>query len=396
MKTSSSAKASLRGYLYQIRYTLLESIKRIKEVDNFDVYIEKYDDAAFLDGEGNDVIQQIKQHDPKHALTNASVDLWKTIGIWIKILNQSDGISNPSFYLVTTSNISSNHAPFFLQIDSNRNIDQAIMHLDKTAKESKNLENRKSYKAFNNLDIKMKTELVKNVYIIANNGDLDDLKQNLRSELYLVAPKEHMDTFIERLEGWWQDKVIQSIKSEKDTPINRYEIDTKIGLLREEFRLDNLPIDYELFDSDIDSSEFYDRTFVDQLKIIGIKHHTRIFNAVRNYYFAFNQMTRWTTDQLVSPEELERYKHRLISAWQTRFAIMLDEIDDCTDEDKICKAAREIYKWVETGMLEKIRSNVEEANISRGKYQMLSDNLIIGWHPKYEEKLEHFIKISET
>jgi len=392
---NSSAKAPLSGYLYQIRYALLESIKKVKTLDRFDVYIEKDDDVAFYNDNGNNDVQQVKQHKQGHILSSASVDLWKTIGIWINILKSPSNTNDLSFYLVTTSEVSPNSAPYFLKTDCSRSTEHAMVELINTARTSQSIDNAKSYKAFIDLDLEMKRRLVSRIYILADNGNIIDLMNELKQELYYSSPRGFIDSLVQRLEGWWNSRVIEMIHSGIDEPIRSVEIDAKIESLSDQLKQDNLPIDYELLNADINGSEYYDRIFVNQLKIIGIANPSRILKAIRNYYFAFNQRTNWVTEHLIDFDELVRYEHTLIDEWDTRFQIMLDNLGESTAEEKMCEDAKQIYIWVETGDLAKIRSRMDEVNISRGSYQILSDSLKIGWHPKFRDRIRNLLNNSE-
>jgi hypothetical protein len=106
-KTQFSAAASAIGYLYQCRYALLESLRRLRRDDQFRVFIETLDDVVFeRDGEPPDLLQT-KHHIKKTAdLTDTSVDLWKTIRIWCEGLinsNIPDGATIDTFNIYHTA-----------------------------------------------------------------------------------------------------------------------------------------------------------------------------------------------------------------------------------------------------------------------------------------------------
>ena len=71
-----SAASSALGYFYQVRYALLDALRRLPEGERFCVGIETLDDVVFeKDGTGADVLQT-KHHINAHAnLTDASSDL---------------------------------------------------------------------------------------------------------------------------------------------------------------------------------------------------------------------------------------------------------------------------------------------------------------------------------
>lgn len=392
---NSSAKAPLCGYLYQIRYTLLESIKKVGNMERFDIYIEKDDDASFCDGAGINTIQQIKQHKHGHSLNNTSADLWKTIRIWIGLIRKHVDLTDTYFFLVTTSNIAPNTAPHYLKSNDCRDTEKALIELVDVASRSRSLENAIAYKEFMELGDETKRNLIDRITMLSDNSDIIGLENEIKIKLYYACPRGHIDSFFQRLEGWWHKLVIDRIVSDNDDPINSIDLDRKIESLSDQFKQDNLPIDYDLLSESIDNSQFSDSFFVKQLELIGVTRPRRVFKAIRNFYFAFNQRTRWITEQLVRNSELERYEKTLIDEWDTRFLIMLDEIGDCNAEKKMCEAAKKLYEWVETGELARIRDRVDEQNIARGSYQILADGFKVGWHPQFKERLKDILCVQE-
>lgn len=169
----------------------------------------------------------------------------------------------------------------------------------------------------------------------------------------------------------------------------------KIESLSDQLKLDNLPLDYDLLNEEIDKSDFSERLFVKQLELIGIVNPKRVIRAVRDYFFAFTQRTKWVDEHLVVFSELDRYEHTLIDEWDIRFQIMLDNLKDVVSEEKHCESARRIYEWVETEDLHRIRNRVNEPIFARGSYQILADNLSVGWHPQFQERLKHLIQVLE-
>ncbi len=44
--------------------------------------------------------------------------------------------------------------------------------------------------------------------------------------------------------------------------------------------------------------------------------------ALRDYYRAFNQHSNWFRNNLIYPNELEKYEQRLIDEWKHAFAVI--------------------------------------------------------------------------
>jgi len=59
-------------------------------------------------------------------------------------------------------------------------------------------------------------------------------------------------------------------------------------------------------------------------------------------------------------------------------------------------SAQALYRWVETGILPQIRSNITEPSIARGSYQILSDAKRVGWHLEFRERLQQLLEDQEA
>ncbi len=75
--------------------------------------------------------------------------------------------------------------------------------------------------------------------------------------------------------------------------------------IRVQFKEDNLPIDDEIMGDSVDASGYQNHLFVHQLKLINIGRG-RIVHAIKNYFRAFEQRSRWVREDLLCVGELDR------------------------------------------------------------------------------------------
>ena len=69
--------------------------------------------------------------------------------------------------------------------------------------------------------------------------------------------------------------------------------------------------------------------------------------AIRDYYRAFEQRSRWAREDLLVDGELENYERELVEAWEPRHAALKDELSPtCRPVEKVA-AGQTLYKWVE-------------------------------------------------
>jgi hypothetical protein len=223
-------------------------------------------------------------------------------------------------------------------------------------------------------------------------GQLDD---RLRQAVFFAVERQFLTSYLQRLEGWWYGRVLRHLLDSGAGPILGEELESEASRIRSQFKEESLPVDDDIMRTTVDASGYLDRPFVEQLNLIGINQN-RVFHAIRNYYRAFEQRSRWMREDLLYVGELDRYEDRLIEEWDLLFQQMRDELGEDAAEDAKNHAAQNLYKWVETGMHHLIRPGVTESAISRGTYQMLADDLRVGWHLEFRERLQTLLSSTET
>jgi hypothetical protein len=180
-KTPFSAAASAIGYLYQCRYALLESLRRLARDEQFMVSIETLDDVVFeRDGEPPDLLQT-KHHIRKTAnLTDTSPDLWKTIRIWCEGLMNGNIPDGLGFFLITTAEAPKGTAVSYLKMGDTRDVSKALERLNATAQLSKSKANKDGYVAFRSITSDQKNKLFASVWLIDAAPSIQDLEVMLR------------------------------------------------------------------------------------------------------------------------------------------------------------------------------------------------------------------------
>ncbi|UWF48374.1 hypothetical protein NYP20_24165 [Pseudomonas sp. N3-W] len=388
------ATASMLGYLYQARYALYLSLKKIREVsdpDEFFVSIEKFDDIAFETG-GNPVdILQTKYHGAEGNLTDRSTDFWKTIRVWADAITSSTAkLGAVSFTLITTQSAPVSGLVASLMPDVKRDVQAVKALLDGIAKEKTNDSNLPAYTAYDALQDWQKEQLISAINILCHSDSILDLTDLMKKELRTTVEKKNEDAFLTRLEGEWFKRFIIAMSSEQEKEIRLGEIVSIIDDLRSQFSLTNLTADYseaEPEDIDIESDG---RNFVEQLRLIGMTNRA-IRVAIINYYRAYEQRSRWSRDGLVRPGELKSYLKRLEEEWESHYSLTSSEVDFANLE-QCKKLGRDVYTKCQNEGALPIRRDFSHPYVARGSYHALTDELKIGWHPDYEELLKKAAK----
>jgi len=394
-----SAADSALGYLYQVRVALLWSLRRLKIDHDFVISLETLDDVTFETKGGKpEELLQTKHHRSREAtLADSSEDLWKSLRVWFEGHKTKAIPPGTALHLLTTGKASAGSIAARLRSDDGRDVDGAIKALETTAQSSTSKTNAAAYAAFLGTSTKDRKKLLDCVVIIDGSPTITALDGDLKTEVFWAVERKYHDAFLERLEGWWFRRCLKQLASA--APADRVlaaEIEAQMSDLREQFKQDSLPIDDDLLTFDLDEATevaHAGSTFVRQLEIIAAGKR-RIAAAVRDYYRAFEQRSRWLRNDLLLIGDLTQYERRLIEEWELVFEGVKDELGDKAAEAAQQKAAREVLKWAESVSLP-IRPGVTEPFVTRGSLHMLADEVRLGWHPEFHDRLEVLLQAKE-
>ena len=109
----------------------------------------------------------------------------------------------------------------------------------------------------------------------------------------------------------------------------------------------------------------------------------RIEYAIRDYYRASEQRSRWAREDLLLDGELASYEQTLVEAWEPRHAAALDELSLCRPPEMKVALGQAVFKWVEQDASFPLRS-VRERFLTHGSYHILSNRFAVGWHPDFK------------
>ncbi len=386
------ASEQMLGYLYQVRYALALLLEN--DNSDFQISIEKFDDVAFSkDGIPKQLIQ-LKHHVQRHGnLTDGSTDLWRTLKVWIDVISESPDILNGTkFLIVTTAIAPDNTAASFLKKDENRNEESAYEKLRNICIKSENKEHKKYYEAFLKTDEIILKRLLSQICIIDGANNIVDVEKIYRRQIRYSCIPKYENQICERLEGWWYKKAVEALNSDTPIFVNQRQVRSFIVSVSQEYSDENLPIDIfdvdNLQESDLSDNE---KIFYEQLKLICLGSH-RMRTALRDYYRAFNQRANWVRNDLLYVNELEKYEECLIDEWEHCFAAMEDELAEyieATEEEKI-KKGRSLFTDIEKKDI-RIRPKCQEAFVMRGSYHMLANQLKVGWHIDFYNRLKELL-----
>jgi len=380
------ASASMLGYIYQIRYALYLSLRKLPEIadpERFNVSIEKLDDIAFDDDGSPEELLQTKFHGSQGNITDRSSDIWKTVRVWVESIQSGDILlGDMVLSLVTTQAVVDGSLASLLGVGQERDIDKALLIMSKICEESNQI-NSMGYKAFKGLSDAEKRSFLESVYIVGKSDDLLRVREKLKPIARQYVPVQAVDAFINRLEGVWFKWIVEALSQSPSGAINLGFLQDFVEKIRPEYSHANLPDEYAEALPDAIDVEGDMRVFIKQMRLFNAPKKL-IEIAIVNYYRAFEQRNKWAGDGLLNPGELNGFDRRLVEKWEEEQAFLeMQEEFDTADAKK--KFAARLYQYCQQRGVVPIRSDFMGDYLPKGSYHLLSDALKIGWHPDYGE-----------
>ncbi|MGI5518985.1 ABC-three component system protein [Streptomyces sp. CA-106131] len=381
------ASASALGYVYQLREALHLCVSRLGNLD-WSLAIEAGDDIEEVRRDGR-TYYQLKHRAPGTRMTNASVDLWKTLRIWAHgIVHGQLDLDETDLILLTTAQLPDRSVGSMLQPEESRQRDEqsALEALKVTRGASKSEALTKAFVAFDLLTGAQLERMVSKIQVIGNAPDVDAVEQKLRQAAVTAVGREHATSFLIRLEGWFFRRTIQQLRAGSLDAITGLDFDAVFSDLRNQFGHANLPIDEDIAEMQADLPKHADHPFVRQLELIELGS-SRVNRAVRDYMRAVSQRSRWLNENLLLPKEISRYERRLIEEWEELFDDMVDTLGVEAAEAEKVAAARNIYRWAMTEAQRRIRPECDEPFVAKGSFHILADDFRVGWHMDFLARL---------
>lgn len=387
-----SAAEQALGYIYQLRQALFQILGFSEETQCF---IEKDDDIDFTDPEEGRILASLKHKAPGDVLTDLSPDFWKSVRVWLNyFLKNENSTSQISFFLFTTGRVSSGSLleEFLPNTKKSNNI---ISKIETLLSKSNSKTILKTKEMLENLTVNQLNEFFQRIFIFDSQERIQDIPKLIISERFRAIRTQFRKPVYERLEGWWFDVCINILSGVREDPLFGFEVSEKLSLISEQFREDNLPIDYEHSEpEDGIYPETDDRYFVKQLRVIGLKSE-RIKRAILDYYRAFQQRNSWLREFADLSGELEMYDDRLVDEWERLKEIIFEDLSEDSPEEILQRSGRELLNRLTSSDHSnlRIRPHVTATFVTMGSYHMLANDMSpkIHWHPKFKERLQEIL-----
>lgn len=329
---------------------------------------------------------QVKHHLPDHTLTDTTPELWRALTVWMDLADTLDG-DLPRLHLATTSIAHPDSAAAVLG-PGGRAVNVARDRLTMAAVASTNESTRVARERFATFDDAARLRLLEAVTVLDATAKVNELPARLRNALGLVVPSDQPGAFIERLQGWWVGRSVQLLAGEL-AHVSGEELYRFCDALRDGFRRGTLPVSEELYTDPTDEQKapLREMVFVRQLKLVMASNEA-LDLAVRHYFRAFAQRSRWVRDLHDVDDDLAVYERRLIDEWEIAHTILRSRVGD--DEAERCRGGRELSENLGGQVSARLRG-LDEPVLCRGTLHGLADGMRIGWHPDFRERVTELL-----
>lgn len=391
-----AADSSL-GFYFQSAYSL---ILLSRASDNAAVSVETVDDLKLSD-HGAQTLGQLKHSIGTPPEFNEKNDgFWKTIKNWISV----DEWDKYQFMFVTCAKLSTvSKLACLSETDPERNISSALNCLrleaervlaTPTVAEAESLEGATGYdykvrrpacQAFMGLSDSKQERLVRKLTLVTSSFNAGDVEAELQNELLNSEPQRHRAIIAERLIEWWDRRIARALLKKSPREVQKTELLEHLSELRIELSGDNLPNDFGHKRPDDFSSEL-GGNMQKQIELVdgGL---VRVNKAARERWRARNQRDRWMADSLAFADDLGEYDEMLIEEWNDRHGVMKHDTDNLEEEEQK-RQGLELLDWSHNRAhleLMPFKDGIGLSFLVRGSYQQLAEELLVGWHPDYEE-----------
>jgi hypothetical protein len=387
-----SASEPALGYLYQLRYALLEILRLPEETTCF---IEKDDDIDFTDADEGRILASLKHKAPGDTLTDLSPDFWKSVRIWLTdYLSETKKPSSAKFILCTTGKVQAGSllASFLPNTPLDENLPKRITGV-LAGSDSKTI--KKTTDLLAQLPPDQWSDFFRRITIYDCQVRIQDIPEVIITEKLRTVRPQFRRPVYERLEGWWINECIELLTDNRQEPFRSSEVSEMLSSITEQFREDNLPIDFEYAEPQqgVDP-ETDDRGFVRQLRAIGLRSD-RLRRAILDYYRAFEQRGKWQRENVTLTGEIGEYDDRLVDEWARIREIIFDELTADSPEEVLQATGRKLLNDLSTSGHPnlRIRAAVTATYVVMGSYHMIANegNPRIYWHPRFMERIAEIL-----
>lgn len=363
------------------------------------VSVEVFDDVGVEHSNGSkDAIQLKSALSNRNPVSDKATDLWKTMYNWL--ISAESGELNPDkvkFVLFINVNKSGTIVSSF---DSAKSHEDAVVAWGSAKKlffddEDQLKEIGEGYKSYveyffseDKKDVACKIIEKFELKKCIENYSITVRKEFDKSGI----PADIINPIYRGIIGWIDVKVTEMVEAGQPIVVSYIEYQKQLRALYREYNQKHSLMTHseEPSDQEVQRELQKQRRYIEQLEIIDCDYTEKV-EAINDYLRASIDRVIWAENGDISMQSLQSYETKLKRSWKLQKRMIMLEKKRESEEEQ----GRWIYYKCQEQKIEMDSVDVPEF-FQNGCYHTLSDDLEIGWHPKYLEKIGKEKKIGGT
>jgi hypothetical protein len=351
-----------------------------------------YDDIAWdTQGTATELLQVKHHRGSARRLTDRTMDVWKTIQVWMDASPPSyaDG---PALVLITTQTASPDSAMSLLRAEG-RDEAAALALLEAVADEVGADDTRPTRRRFLALEPSARRTLVHRMRVADGSPRAEEVHPAARTALQWTLPPGHEELFMAMVWKWWDGQALALLQG-RLASLDVGSAHAALADIRDQFTSETLPTLVQL--ADVDEAQVREayraRPFVEQMAWIAYPPRN-LQKAIVDYYRAYTQAVQWVDEDLIGIAELERFEAELVDEWEREFEWMTEGLSNDADERAKQEAGRSLLRTLlgQTGIT--VRSRYNDPFFARGHRHALADSGRVGWHADFEDRIKQLLNV---
>ena len=362
------------------------------------VSVEVFEDIGVEAADGERVAEQAKSALAHNPIADRAIDFWKTLANWTAgAQSGAYAVESTRFVLY----VSPPHRPGKIVKSLAHAWDAAAARAALAAARSELWAKKpgRKAKASSNLAPYLDTVLSAPEDVASaittrfelEQGDGDstgEIESRIRQKF---VSEQHVPAVARQAMGWVKariDRLIQEGKAalvsvdDFQSEMTAFVIKVDRSLILNSFAPTPLP--------EVAQAELPRRRYIKQLDLIGSDHAQKL-RAANDYLRAAYDRSEWATRGIVHRSSIEEFQDQLVRIWESRRQISILEMEGRPEE----LVGKHLFASCSTVPAD-VQGLTPPAHFTSGCYHSLSDEAIIGWHPRYQELLSALPSKKET
>ncbi len=379
----SNAPGQFLGYLLQIPRALCHLLKA---GPGDVVCVEVLGDVATLLADSHLITEEDKSSINNNPLTNKSTDLWKTFYNWIMDINSNKiNIHKTTFILYANK---SGRPGIVNAFDSATNKENALNAISDAKKLLIDVgEDHDIWKYYNYVVNHHEQQLVEVIQKfelqIGTDASYDEVRDQLvRKHL----PSSQISFLLNNISGWLQKELIECIAAKQPARIKWDIFDKQFKVLFDRARRLEL-IDFTLQEpiegSDIQKQVKIRPYYLKQLDAIDCDVDDTL-EAVSDFLRAKVNRYKWIENEIIDENVADDFQNKLLAFWKNQKKRI-----ELTENNSNENHRGQMLLLDCKNRQETIRDMHPPSATIAGAYHALADELVLGWHPNWENLFNH-------